>query len=217
MNSSDGAKAQGRGRPPKNTDRDVIQDLIKATELALTAKTPKEITVHEIAVAAGVNDAMIHYYFGGKDGLMVAIFDEIMRDAPYKYSEEIIEECISLKSIRPLIARLSKFYASRQALIRMTAIELISNSSKLEEAYRNRYFDVTPKFVEKLFSSMIDSGIYHKEFDVKFMTSALFSMIVGPMLLLSSTKVLDISDQIYSPEWVDDISRLLDRALRVSS
>jgi AcrR family transcriptional regulator len=214
MDGSAAAKAQGRGRPPKNIDRHVIQDLMKAAEAALSDKTAKEITIHEIASAAGVNDAMIHYYFGGKDGLMVAIFEEIMRDAPYKNSERIIADCVNQESIRPLIGELCDFYYSRKSFIRMTIVEFISSSSKINAAYRNRYFDVTPSFVERVLESLVKSSIYNRSFDIKFVTSSIFSMIIGPIVLLSSTKVLSVSDQLYSGEWIDEISRLIDFSLK---
>jgi AcrR family transcriptional regulator len=205
--------SQGRGRPRKDVQRHVIQDLMQAAESALANKTAKELTIHEVALAAGVNDAMIHYYFGGKDGLLVAIFHEIMSGAPYKHADSIRDECVAQKSIKPLIEALVKFYYARPSLIRMSMVELFSTSSKINDVYKAKYFDVTPNFVEFVVKSMMDLGIYKRTFDVKFLNSSIFSIIMGPIIVLRSTDILTMSDKD-GPAWIDDIARLIDVALK---
>jgi AcrR family transcriptional regulator len=214
MDNPEAAKPRGRGRPRKDIQRHVIQDLMNAAETVLASKTSHEITLHEIASTAEVSEAMIHYYFGGKEGLMVAILDEIMREAPYRYAEAIIQDCIAQQSIRPLVERLATFYYTKASLIKMTMAELSTMSSKVRAAYGARYFDVTPALVENTIQSMVDHGIYHDHFDVKFMASSLFGMVMGPIVILTSTKVLNMSEEIARPEWIDDISRLIDMALK---
>jgi AcrR family transcriptional regulator len=213
MADPDMAKPRGRGRPRKDIQRHVIEDLMKAAEAVLTDKTSHEITLHEIASAANVSEAMIHYYFGGKEGLMVAILDEIMRDAPYKHAKSITQDCITQRSIKPLVERLATFYYSKASLIRMTMAELSTMSSKVRAAYGSRYFDVTPVVVENLMQAMIDEGVYENHFDVKFLASSLFGLIMAPIVILTSTKVLS-TEKMDSPEWIDNISSFIDLALK---
>jgi AcrR family transcriptional regulator len=62
-----------------------------ATEHAPATKTAKEITVREISMAAGTNEAMIHYYFGSKEGLIVAMFQDTMRLPPHNCDDGILD------------------------------------------------------------------------------------------------------------------------------
>jgi AcrR family transcriptional regulator len=203
---------RGRGRPRKDIQRPVIRDLMDAAEAVLANKTSYEIKLHEIASMAGVSEAMIYYYFCGKDGLMVAIFDEIMREAPYRYADEIIESCLDQRSIRPLVERLVTFYYKRAGLIRMTIVEMTAASSQVKDAYWNRYLDVTPMFVENLLKAMIGRGIYGTSFDIKFVTSSIFSLIMGP-IIFKSNKTLNISERLELSGLIDQVSRFADLAL----
>jgi AcrR family transcriptional regulator len=212
MDDLDAAASRGRGRPRKDIRRHVIRDLMEAAEVVLANKTSYEIKLHEIASVASVSEAMIYYYFGGKDGLMVAIFDELMREAPYRHSEEIINHCIEERSIRPLVEELANFYYKRSGLIRMTAVEMTARSSQVKDAYWSRYLDVTPMFVEKLVHMMVEKGIYRDCFDIKFVTSSLFSLIMGP-IVFNSSKALNIRERLHTSELIDQITRFTDFAM----
>ncbi len=59
--------ASPRGRPAADQHRDVVRDLISAAERAMEHRTPEEVTLREIADAAGTTEAMIQYYFGNKE------------------------------------------------------------------------------------------------------------------------------------------------------
>jgi len=211
MNNIAVARSPSRGRPPKDIKRHVIEHLMEAAEAALMSKTAKEIKIREIAAAAGVNEAMINYYFGGKDGLMVAMFHEIMGDAPYSHYERISRACIEQQSIKPLIQELGEFYYARPGLIRMTIVEIVNNSSKVKAAYRARYFDSTPAFVERVVQAMIDRGIYCPN-NVKFATTSILSMLTAPLFSISER--FSTIDKLVSPEWMDHIARMIDLALK---
>jgi AcrR family transcriptional regulator len=53
--------------------------IIDAAAQALARDGITETTTRKIAAAAGVNQAMIGYYFGGKDELLYAVLQEMMR------------------------------------------------------------------------------------------------------------------------------------------
>jgi hypothetical protein len=61
--------------------------------------------------------------------------------------------------------------------------------------------------------SMVERGIYHDYFDVKFLASSLFGLIMAPIIILTSTKVLS-TENMNSPEWIENISKFIDLALK---
>jgi len=189
-----------------------MQDLMRAAEAALATKTAKETKIREIAAAAGTHEAMIHYYFGGKDGLMVALFQDVMKDAPHTRYKVIAQACIEQKSIKPLVKQLVKFFYSRPNLIRMTIAEMIAGSSKVKSAYHDRYSEATPKLIEYVLTSMIEFKIYGQDINVDFVGMSITGMVVAP--LLPPAEALEMLHKFDNPEWIDYIAQTIDRSLK---
>lgn len=82
MSTAAGASAprRGRGRPPRGESGQVFQALLNAARQALDKDTYQNISVRDLATAAGGNAAMINYYFGGKEGLFLALIDCMFDD-----------------------------------------------------------------------------------------------------------------------------------------
>ena len=79
------------GRPPANPDQTVRQQLIAVARGLFAQQGYDAISTRQVAEAAQVNPAMIHYYFGSKQGLYEAMLAD---------------------TFRPLIERLSAVLAS---------------------------------------------------------------------------------------------------------
>ena len=67
-------KRRGAGRPKDDTE-DRRERLIEAAGPIFSAQGYGATRIPDLAKAAGVTPAMVHYYFGGKDGLIKAVFD----------------------------------------------------------------------------------------------------------------------------------------------
>ncbi|OJY67183.1 MAG: TetR family transcriptional regulator [Sphingobium sp. 66-54] len=73
-------KKRGQGRPSDNTvGREVV--LAKAIEL-LQELPPARVTISLIAREAGVDPALIRYYFGDRAKLLLAVVERLIADAP---------------------------------------------------------------------------------------------------------------------------------------
>jgi len=69
---------KARGRPAGEGARDVRAALLAAARERFLERSYREVSVRELAAAAGVNPAMVGYYFGGKQGLYAAMLQEVM-------------------------------------------------------------------------------------------------------------------------------------------
>jgi AcrR family transcriptional regulator len=71
-------KKRPRGRPAGEGSLDVRAALLAAARERFLERSYREVSVRELAAAAGVNPAMVGYYFGDKQGLYAAMLQEVM-------------------------------------------------------------------------------------------------------------------------------------------
>ncbi|HEY9237688.1 MAG TPA: TetR family transcriptional regulator [Burkholderiaceae bacterium] len=64
---------------PTDAARDTRQRILEAAFSCLVARGYAALSVRDIAKDAGVNHALISYYFGGKDRLVIAVLDDANR------------------------------------------------------------------------------------------------------------------------------------------
>jgi AcrR family transcriptional regulator len=72
--STSGAKPAGRGRPSKATGRDLKETILDAAEGLFARHGFHGVTIRQVAAEAGVDTALIHYYFGAKRELFDSVF-----------------------------------------------------------------------------------------------------------------------------------------------
>jgi AcrR family transcriptional regulator len=215
MQEASAGKAARRGRPSTDVSRHTIRDLLGAAQATLVSKTVRETTIREIATAAGTNESLIGYYFGGKEGLMIALLQESLKDHPNRRPDEIAAECIAQQSILPLIDELLGFYETHPSLVRMTLSEVMFGSSEIKSLCQKKYSQDTPIFIGFVVSEMIDSGIYASECDADFVVVSIMSMILVPNVLQMLAPT--ISERLKSTEWARYIAGMIDLAARPQS
>lgn len=64
------------GRPPGTTDQTVRRQLLEAARSLFAKQGYDAVSIREVAEMAQVNPAMIHYYFGSKQGLYEAMLTD---------------------------------------------------------------------------------------------------------------------------------------------
>lgn len=68
---------RSRGRPLSGSDGDIRQDIIDSAVKHFARQGYAATSVREIAEDVGVNGAMIHYYFGNKEALLLAALEAV--------------------------------------------------------------------------------------------------------------------------------------------
>jgi AcrR family transcriptional regulator len=108
-----------------------LQILRKAEELFST-KGYEATTVRDIAEAAGVNLAMISYYFGSKEKLLEALFKERMSQTREKI-EAIVknESLLPFQKIEMLIDQHIARVAEKEAFYRVMLCEQVINKNSV--------------------------------------------------------------------------------------
>ena len=190
----------------------VIRDLMEAATAAMIDKTPKELTSKEIARMAGVTEGMIHYYFGGKDGLFVEIWNNFIGSAPVDSDDPpISRECVSERSITPLIKELTAFYYSRPQVVRASTIEFMRKESKLRAVFFKRHLNQRPMLVLHTLKLLIQRGIYRQDAEAGYATIAIMSIVLGPILFPYLMPFVHLGfDDLRDDSWADFIGGLID-------
>lgn len=70
-------RASGRPQADDAVGRDII---LQTTVRLLRTRTPEQLSILEIASAAGVTRALVRYYFGSLKGLLREVTESLMRD-----------------------------------------------------------------------------------------------------------------------------------------
>ena len=77
MSGMQASKIRSRGRPVADSSGDIRQRIIEKALERFASQGYAATSVRQIAESAGVNGAMIHYYFGNKEGLLLEALETI--------------------------------------------------------------------------------------------------------------------------------------------
>lgn len=75
------AGARRAGRPADENRREVRARLGAAARELFARQGFEAVSLRQVAESAGVTPAMVHYYFGGKQGLWLAVLEDYLEEA----------------------------------------------------------------------------------------------------------------------------------------
>jgi len=88
---SSASQRRGPGRPPGSQPGEGQEALLQAARELMTEKGLPQLTVREVAERAGVKPALVNYYFGGKQGLLQALTDEVAATMVERLEQSVSE------------------------------------------------------------------------------------------------------------------------------
>ncbi|MCR5879717.1 TetR/AcrR family transcriptional regulator [Phenylobacterium sp. J367] len=183
-----------RGRRPKGQGPDLREAILDAAEALFSRHGFYGVTVRQVAAEAGVDTALIHYYFGAKRELFDSVFArraEILNDARQTAMEAYVAQAaggltvegIIEAFIGPLIALSDTKDEGWKNYFRLVA--LVNNTPAWGGETMHRFFDpVVHRLVDTLKSAMPDAEIRDLYWCYQFLTGSM-------MLALSETGRID--------------------------
>src|SRR5262249_51407707 len=115
-------------------------------------------TVRDIATAADVNLALIHYYFGNKEGLYRAIFEENVA-AVRRVLEDAISEGTSRERLDHFVRAYAHFLCTHPHFARIIQQEILSSGKLVQEVFRPQ---VARNYL--MFRGVVEEGVSSGEF-----------------------------------------------------
>lgn len=184
----------GRGRRPKGQGADLRAVILDAAELLFAGHGFYGVTTRQVAAEAGVDTALIHYYFGTKRGLFDAVFarraeilnaERLEAMAAYEAAHPggMTTRGVMEAFIGPLIERSLTGEAGWKNYFRLVA--LVNNTPAWGGETMNRFFDpVVHQLIATLTRAMPDAELRDLYWGYQFLTGSM-------MLALSETGRID--------------------------
>jgi len=188
------AAGPSRGRRRKGEGLDLRRAILDAAEQLFSAHGFYGVTTRQVAAEAGVDTALIHYYFDSKRGLFDAVFArraEILnleRSAALSAYEAANAGALSARGviaafIDPLVERALRGEAGWKNYFRLVA--LVNNTPAWGGETMHRFFDpVVHQFIDTLRRALPDAELRDLYWGYQFLTGSM-------MLALSETGRID--------------------------
>ncbi|MFC1729051.1 TetR/AcrR family transcriptional regulator [candidate division KSB1 bacterium] len=161
------------------------EKIIDAAIEVYAEKGKHGVRMEEIADAAGINKAMVYYYFGNRNNLYRSVLKSVflrmftMIGTKFEYAlKEITDPCERIRYVSRLYSRV---FAENQDYVRiiLEAVTASSNEVRqvIEEIQREKQL-VRPEFLMSMLKDGIDREIF-KRIDFKHFMSAFMGLQVG--------------------------------------
>jgi len=171
--------ARKAGRPQQNLD--VRQLLIEHARDLFVVQSYDKVSTRLIADRAGVNIAMIRYYFGSKAGLFEAMLRETLR--PMQLQMQRLVEEGSHESFLDLMRTYYKEMVKVPKFPRLLAQVMNMPPSEVQRELLEKVFhDVAKPAQDVIFEKLVEQGVLRKEMDPKLCRVSYISLMVFPFI-----------------------------------
>ncbi|RTZ17502.1 TetR/AcrR family transcriptional regulator [Vibrio aquaticus] len=167
------------GRP--SADIDARQLLIDASRELFTVKPYDKVSTRLVASTAGVNVAMIRYYFGNKEGLFETMLRETIE--PMKQQMQRMVKDSSQKNFLDIMRTYYREMIKVPLFPRLIARVMYMDSSDTQRKLLEKVFiDVTQPMQHVMFDKLVDSGILRPDADPRLCKVSYISLMVFPFI-----------------------------------
>ncbi len=207
-----------RGRPKKAANEQLIkQVLLEAAAAVLSEKSYQAMSIREIAEKAETNSAMISYYFGGKSGLVAALFTSSMEGV--LSLADIDNEFARLKPknrTKSLFRLFVKIIASNPWMFRMIVDDLLNQNPEIRSIMVKTIAGSSEQILTKFIAIQIRDGYFKKSIDRSLVKVSLLSLLAFPFLatpILKEAYNVDMAS-IDTNKWIKHSVKLFETGLR---
>lgn len=124
----------GPGRPANREPHGVRAALLAAARELLARRSLDTVSLRAIAAHAGVNPAMVHYYFGDRQGLITALLDESIAELI-----AAAEGAGTIGSLDALLEHWTRTVAANPWLPNLMVREVLYGHGELRETLLDRF------------------------------------------------------------------------------
>lgn len=206
---------RGPGRPPAEHAADVRTALIAAARECIVEVGFAAASTKHIAERAGVNPAMINYYFGSKAALGEAAF----RDTIEPLRQLLDALAMGNDGSRNIYSFLREYMSTLSAhpwIPRIVVREVLPENGRFREIFFREFAGRGAALLPRAIVAAQQDGTVSATLDPRFAVVSLASLAVFPFLaaeILSTNLGIDLSDAKTFEAFAEHTHALLSRAL----
>ena len=174
--------------------------IIETAEILFAERGFDGTSVRDIADEAGINVAMISYYFGSKEKLMEALFEFRVGSVQMRVEKLIKDESLTpIQKVNMLIDEHVERVIQKQCFHKVMAGVLVTNKNPAILQAANNFKMRTAKIVSELIKDGQKKGVFKKKIDVILMLNTMFGTVsqsvVGQQYYREFNNQQDIPDE----------------------
>ena len=174
----------------EKTVQDAKEKLLAAATRLFAEKGFAGVSIRQLAEAAGVNSAMISYYYGGKEGLYEAVLITQYERLLKKFEAVAALEAPVDEKIRQYAEVIRLTHTADQSLMaRLIQGELTSPTACMEKVVRN-YTSRIARIVSGIVRQGVEDGEFRQDIPPLFATLALAGMLNFYFILREATRAI---------------------------
>src|SRR5450631_4608728 len=186
--------------------------LMESAELLFSQKGFDGTSVRDIAEAAGINTAMISYYFGSKEKLMEEIFERKSLNIKEKVANLLKDDSLDpLEKMYSLVDMYIEGILQRRIFHRILLCEQIINQNPSIIGMVDKMKVKNSEYINDLIRLGQKKGIFKKNIDIPMLTNTLIGTISHTMLSMEFYKNYHHLEAMKD----DEFERLLKKKLSV--
>ena len=172
-------KSAALGRPSGRDSDKVRRDLLQAARDHFLKRDFKAVSLRQIASCAGVNGAMVNYYFGGKQGLYLAMVDELFESLESKMAGLSNNAEFSIADFSHSYCLL---LAENPWWPNFVAREILLGEGETKEEVLQRFSKMIAPKLRQAINQEVESGNYRKDLSPELTIMSLLGMAIFPFL-----------------------------------
>lgn len=177
MNASTNQRA--RGRPADVASGEMQDALLDAAERLFAEKGYAATPVREVAETAGVNPALVHYYFGSKKNLLIAVMDRALLPIAARISAMKESGNISTGAFVSLFFRMA---AEHPAMPKLVVREVMMSEGEMRELFSRKYAPRLGGALPGVLAGEQEQGRIAGEFEPENAALMLLSLCMFPFI-----------------------------------
>jgi AcrR family transcriptional regulator len=209
------------GRPgvPGHTEA-VREALVTAARNLFAQGDFKSVSVREIARAAGVNAAMVHYHFGDKHGLYRAVLEATIGPMMIQIQNVIAAPMADhTVGIQQLMSNMIRMAAREPWVTQLLVREVLAKEGPMRETFIREVAPRAGGRIPSLIKREIEQGRIRADLDPILGALSVMSLCMFPFIALPvATRTFDFKmNDALAERLAEHVVRLFDRGARVAA
>ena len=159
------------------SDQDTSDAILDAAEELFAKQGFAATTTKQIGSAAGVNPALIHYYFGSKEGLYRALLRRLFESIMARGGQQLASVPAPDAAVRALIGVQSDTMVEHPSFPRLLARELVDHGMTHAGESLSRLSETLFRRLCELIRGGQEAGIFRRDMDPRFAALSAISLV----------------------------------------